>query len=158
MRGKHNQAVAAKKMVVNLVPEGLVPVDLLAVVSPAPTTIERSYPAVVLPARQAELAFKVSGRIVELPIRAATEVKKGDLIAQLEKREFEASKKDRSQGLADSYRELMEKYPDDLEPVAFLVNRVWLNRRARIPTKDYEAMEDLLKRIFAENPMHPAEE
>lgn len=57
------------------------------------TTIQRSYPAVVLPARQAELAFEVSGRIIELPVRAAMPVKKGDLIAQLEKREFETTVK-----------------------------------------------------------------
>ena len=62
-----------------------------AVVTTAPTMIRRTYPAVVLPAQQAELAFKVPGRIVELPIRAATQVKKGQAIAQLDKREFEAA-------------------------------------------------------------------
>jgi RND family efflux transporter MFP subunit len=51
----------------------------------------RIYPAVVLPAQQAELAFKVSGRVTELPLRAATQVKGGDAIAQLDKREFEAA-------------------------------------------------------------------
>ena len=62
-----------------------------AVVSAAAETIRRTYPAVVLPAQQAELAFKVSGRVVELPIRAAAQVEKGQTIAQLDKREFEAA-------------------------------------------------------------------
>ncbi len=62
-----------------------------AVITSAPTMFRRTYPAVVLPAQQAELAFKVSGRIVELPIRAATQVEKGEVIAQLDKREFEAA-------------------------------------------------------------------
>ncbi len=62
-----------------------------AVVTTEAATIRRSYPAVVLPAKQAELAFRVSGRIVELPVRAATQVKKGQVVAQLDKREFEAA-------------------------------------------------------------------
>ena len=56
-----------------------------------PVVFRRTYPAVVLPAQQAELAFKVSGRVVELPIRAATQVKEGEAIAQLDKREFKAA-------------------------------------------------------------------
>ncbi len=51
---------------------------------------QRSYPAIVLPAQQAELSFRVSGRIIELPIRAAAQVKKGDVIAQLDTRDFNA--------------------------------------------------------------------
>ena len=64
-----------------------------AIVAPAPDVTRRTYPAVVLPTQQAELAFKVSGRIVELPVRAATELKKGDTIAQLDKRDFETAVK-----------------------------------------------------------------
>ena len=62
-----------------------------AVVTTAPNLIQRTYPAVVLPAQQVEVAFKVPGRIVELPIRAATQVKKGEAIAQLDQREFTAA-------------------------------------------------------------------
>jgi multidrug efflux pump subunit AcrA (membrane-fusion protein) len=62
-----------------------------AVATTAPSMIRRTYPAVVLPAQQAELAFRVSGRIVDLPVRAATQVKRGEPIAQLDKREFEAA-------------------------------------------------------------------
>ncbi|MCG8426270.1 MAG: efflux RND transporter periplasmic adaptor subunit, partial [Chromatiales bacterium] len=61
------------------------------VVGSAPSEIRRAYPAVVLPAQQAELSFRVSGRIVELPIRAAMKVKRGDVIAQLDKRDFETA-------------------------------------------------------------------
>lgn len=62
-----------------------------AVVSTASTTIQRTYPAVVLPTKQAELAFRVPGRIIELPIRAASSVEEGEVIAQLDTREFEAA-------------------------------------------------------------------
>ncbi len=50
----------------------------------------RRYPAMVQSSQQVEISFRVSGRIVELPIRAATKVKKDDIIAQLDKRDFEA--------------------------------------------------------------------
>ncbi|MGI9355673.1 MAG: efflux RND transporter periplasmic adaptor subunit [Rhizobiaceae bacterium] len=52
--------------------------------------IERSYSAVVLPAQEVELSFRVSGRIKELPVRSGQNVKKGDVIAELDKRDFQA--------------------------------------------------------------------
>jgi RND family efflux transporter MFP subunit len=57
-------------------------------VQPAQMGLLRRYPAIVLASQQVELSFRVSGRIVELPIRAATKVKKDDIIAQLDKRDF----------------------------------------------------------------------
>jgi len=65
------------------------PVKTLVVKS-SPTTFQRTYSAVVLPAQEVELSFRVSGQIVELPIRGGVNVKKGDIIAQLDKRDFEA--------------------------------------------------------------------
>ncbi|MDW4497185.1 efflux RND transporter periplasmic adaptor subunit [Sulfitobacter sp. D35] len=50
--------------------------------------IRRSYPAIVLPSREVELSFQVSGRVTELPVRAATQVSEGDVIAQLDPRDF----------------------------------------------------------------------
>ena len=50
----------------------------------------KSYPAVVLPAQQAELSFRASGQIVILSVKAATEVKEDDIIAKLDTRDFEA--------------------------------------------------------------------
>ena len=49
-----------------------------------------SYPAAVLPARTALLSFRSSGQLIELPIRAAQKVEKGDVIARLDPRDFEA--------------------------------------------------------------------
>ncbi|TNG02180.1 MAG: biotin/lipoyl-binding protein, partial [Gammaproteobacteria bacterium] len=86
------------------------------VIKAEPTTLRRTYPAVVLPAQQAELAFKVSGRVVELPIRAATQVKKGEAIAQLDKREFEAavarleSQRKAARAQLDKQRKQLERF------------------------------------------------
>ena len=51
---------------------------------------EKSYPAIVLAAQQAELSFRTSGQIVELPIKAATQVKEGDVVAKLDTRDLQS--------------------------------------------------------------------
>jgi RND family efflux transporter MFP subunit len=51
---------------------------------------QRKYSAVVLPSQEVELSFRVSGRIVELAIRSGLEVQKGDIVAQLDTRDFKA--------------------------------------------------------------------
>jgi multidrug efflux pump subunit AcrA (membrane-fusion protein) len=61
----------------------------VAVVQSADATFERHYPAIVRPSMEAILSFRVSGRVTELPIRAASRVKEGDVIAQLDPRDFE---------------------------------------------------------------------
>lgn len=54
------------------------------------TEIRRTYSALVLPSEEVELSFRVSGRIIELSVLAGTNVKKGDVIAQLDTRDFKA--------------------------------------------------------------------
>lgn len=61
----------------------------VATVVASDTVISRKYPAVVLPSQEIELSFKVSGQIIELPIRAASNVSAGDTIAQIDTRDFE---------------------------------------------------------------------
>ena len=61
----------------------------VAEVTASSSTISRSYPARVLPSREIELSFKVSGQVIDLPVRAASDVVKGDVIAQLDTRDFE---------------------------------------------------------------------
>lgn len=51
---------------------------------------ERVYPAIVYPSREVELSFRVSGQIVELPIRASSTIQEGGVIARLDNRDFEA--------------------------------------------------------------------
>ncbi len=65
------------------------PVKTVVVGATGPS-FRRTYPAIVLPSKQVELSFRVNGRITELPIRAAMEVKEGDVIAQLDLRDFKA--------------------------------------------------------------------
>jgi len=72
--------------------------------------VARRYSAIVLPSQEAELSFKVSGQVIELPVRGASEVVEGDVIAQLDKRSFEAavtqleSQRDQSQAQLTALR------------------------------------------------------
>jgi len=72
------------------------------------TTTSRRYPAIVLPSQEAELTFKVSGQVIDLPLRASTEVAEGDVIASLDTAPFEAqivqlqSQRDQAQSQLDA--------------------------------------------------------
>lgn len=49
------------------------------------------FPGTVRAARRSELSFKVSGPLVALPVEEGQHVKKGDLIAQIQKRDFQTA-------------------------------------------------------------------
>ena len=53
--------------------------------------ITRNYPAIVLPSAEVELSFRVSGRVIDLPVRGAMPVAKGALVAALDPRDFEST-------------------------------------------------------------------
>jgi multidrug efflux pump subunit AcrA (membrane-fusion protein) len=61
----------------------------VADITASDATISRRYPASVLPSREIELSFKVSGQVIELPVRAASNVQVGDVIAQIDRRDYE---------------------------------------------------------------------
>jgi len=50
----------------------------------------RSFPGTVEASRRVELAFQVSGRLTELPVKEGQQVAKGDMIARLRQDEFQA--------------------------------------------------------------------
>lgn len=52
--------------------------------------VKRTYPGIVLPAEEVELSFRVSGTVQKLPIRGSMRVAKGDVIAQLDLRDFQS--------------------------------------------------------------------
>ena len=66
------------------------PVKVVRVAESTAVT-EYSYPAVVLPALETELSFRVSGQIIELPVRAMSEVSEGDVIARIDARDFSSN-------------------------------------------------------------------
>ncbi len=65
------------------------PIKAITITKPS-AELRWSYPASVLPANLALLSFRSSGRLIELPVRAAQKVAKGDVIARMDPRDFEA--------------------------------------------------------------------
>jgi RND family efflux transporter MFP subunit len=72
--------------------------------------LRRTYPAIVLPSRETALSFRVGGQVIDLPIRAAQQVAKGDLIARLDTRDLKTqiallqSQKDQAVAQLDALR------------------------------------------------------
>lgn len=83
------------------------PVKTLVVKSTT-SNFERTYSAVISPSQEADLSFRVSGRIIELPIKNGTKIKQGDVIAQLDKRNFEAKITQIESQLAQSNEQMVE--------------------------------------------------
>ena len=74
-----------------------------SVVQSAGNSMARSFTGSVLAQDQVELAFRVAGPLIKLPVRAGDEVKAGDLIAQIDPRDFR-SREARIQGSLDQSR------------------------------------------------------
>ena len=64
--------------------------------------------------------------------------------------------KKRAAQLVKDYEEIIWAYPDDIEAKAFLVNRMWMNRRFGHSITSRHANEAMLQQVLAANPMHPA--
>lgn len=70
-------------------PEVVRPVKTMVVSSGEDVRI-RSFPGTVEASRRVELAFQVSGLLVELPVREGQQVEQGEVIGQIRREEFEA--------------------------------------------------------------------
>jgi RND family efflux transporter MFP subunit len=56
---------------------------------------KRSFPGEIEASDRSELAFRLSGEVISLPIKAGDKVKKGQLLAQLDPRDFKLALKDK---------------------------------------------------------------
>lgn len=65
------------------------PVKIYTVGSEGETTLE--YPGQVSAATKADMAFEVSGKIVKFPVKEGQNVKQGELLAQLDLRDFQST-------------------------------------------------------------------
>ena len=64
------------------------PVKMITVTS-STDALQRNFPGMVRAAKRADLAFQVAGTLKQLPVDEGQEVKEGQLIAQLDQRDFE---------------------------------------------------------------------
>lgn len=72
------------------VPEVVRPVKMLSVASGGESR-QRKFPGTVRATQRADLSFQVPGTLVQIPVGEGLQVEKGQLIAQLDQRDFENS-------------------------------------------------------------------
>lgn len=82
-------------------PEVVRPVKMITITAGLGLT-KRSFPGKVQASKEVDLAFKVSGPLIDLPVKEGQELKKGDLVAKIDPRDFktELDKIDSSLGEA----------------------------------------------------------
>jgi len=80
-------------------PEVARPIKILELGGPGAGSV-REFPGQVSAAQHVELAFEASGQLVEFPVREAQEVAKGQLLAKLDPRDFEARRDSENAKLA----------------------------------------------------------
>ncbi|RLD12010.1 MAG: hypothetical protein DRI44_02195 [Chlamydiae bacterium] len=79
------------------------------------TSVNYDYPGQVKATDSADLSFVVAGRVLELPIKQGEVLKKGDIVAKLDQRDFIANLKsakaeyDLAKSQYDSYQKLVDK-------------------------------------------------
>ena len=78
-----------------------------------------------------------------------------DFEEEREKRDPFKPSKAAAARLIKDYEELIWENPDDLEAKAFLVNRIWLNRRLGQRTTSRLAVEALIDDVLEHEPLHP---
>ncbi len=66
------------------------PVKLITVAAADATAVSQ-FPAVIGARRLAELSLQVGGKLLEFPVKEAQRLERGDLIARLDKRDFESA-------------------------------------------------------------------
>ncbi|MBW1804735.1 MAG: biotin/lipoyl-binding protein, partial [Deltaproteobacteria bacterium] len=77
------------------------PVKIMTITSGA-DVLERKYPGKIRATQQVDLAFKVSGPLIELPVEEGKAVKEGELIARIDPRDFETSLKGIKSSLSEA--------------------------------------------------------
>ncbi len=68
---------------------------LIVDVQPSVVLATRSFPATLEASQHSDLAFRVSGQLIDLPVKAGDHVKKGDVLARLDQSDFKNTLADR---------------------------------------------------------------
>ncbi|NCC05925.1 MAG: efflux RND transporter periplasmic adaptor subunit, partial [Proteobacteria bacterium] len=96
-------------------PEEPRPVKLLTV-GESSSVMQRKFPGMVRASKRAELAFQVSGTLTQLPVGEGQEVKEGQILAQLDQRDFENSLRN-AQGQLGNVRAALESATSEYERI-----------------------------------------
>ena len=92
---------------------------------------KRQFPGVIDASRRADLSFRVAGKLVELPVKEGDQVDQGQLVAQLDRTDFELVVKDRQANYDNAVK--------NFERAERLL------KESAIATMDYDRIESELK-------------
>ena len=138
--GKEKEEKAAKEVVR--------PIKMMTVAS-SRDTLQRRFPGKVRAARQVDLAFQVDGPLIELPVDEGQRVKRGDLIARIDPRDFEVTLENAEGRLSNAEAQLKamrQARPED-------IRRMEANlRKADAAVKLAQTEYDRIVRIKQEDP------
>lgn len=112
-------------------PEISRPVAMITIDEPS-AVWERTFPGQVRAATQSELSFRVSGTLLEIPVDEGKRVKQGDVLARLDRRDFETRLADARSALAAGTAELdalrAGTRPEDIASLEAQVNAAQARR------------------------------
>jgi membrane fusion protein, multidrug efflux system len=87
------------------------------VLDSAASTVRRNYPGSVQASQRAEMAFKVSGPLIELPVQEGQGVEEGELLARIDPRDFSTRLADATSALSQAQatlRSMQQARPEDI--------------------------------------------
>jgi RND family efflux transporter MFP subunit len=124
------------------------PIKMLTVVS-GQEAMKRSFPGRVRASKRVELAFQVSGPLIELPIEEGLEVKKDALLARIDPRDFKVRLRNEEGRLANakaSLRSMRQARPEDIRKFKAALSKA--KAASKLATAEY----DRVMRIKAADP------
>lgn len=138
--GKEKEAKPAKEVVR--------PIKMMTVTSGS-DTLQRRFPGKVRAARQVDLAFQVSGPLIEVQVDEGQRIEKGELIARIDPRDFEVNVKNAQARLSNAEAQLKamrQARPEDIRRLEANLNK------ADAAVKLAQAEHDRIVRIKQADP------
>ena len=121
------------------------PVKLMTVAS-GKEALDRSLPGRVRASQRVDLAFQIDGTLIELPAQEGQSVRKGDLLARLDPRDFEVALRDtvgRLEQAKARLKAMRVARPEDIQRLTALVEKA--QALVRLSTVEYERLERVKK-------------
>ena len=114
------------------------PVKMMAVTSTR-EAFKRSFPGKVRASKRVELAFQVSGPLIELPIEEGQNVEKGALLARIDPRDFKVNLRNAEGKLANakaSLKAMRQARPEDIRKFQAALNKA--KAALKLATAEYD--------------------
>ena len=137
-----------KKVEEKAEPKVVRPIKMMSVASTR-DALQRRFPGRVRASMRVELAFRVQGPLIELPVEEGKRVKEGDLIARIDPRDYDANYRTIQGGLANAkatLKAMRQARPEDIRRLQANLNQ------SKAALKLAQAQYDRVMRIKTADP------